>query len=153
MAANTMINIQFMNAQHIEEILQIEFDAFTTPWTRNDFNSELANNNAIYIVASENNNVIGYAGMWHVINEGHILNVAVKAENRKQGVGTLLISELVNIAIEKEMIGLTLEVRESNTAALQLYQKFGFKAEGIRKRYYSDPSEDAVIMWKYLQQE
>jgi len=147
-----MIDIQFMNAQHIEEILQIEFDSFTTPWTRNNFNSELSNNNAIYIVALENNKVIGYAGMWHVINEGHILNVAVKAENRKQGIGTLLISELEKIALEKEMIGLTLEVRESNSAALQLYQKFGFKAEGIRKRYYSDPGEDAIIMWKFLKQ-
>jgi len=147
-----MIDIQFMNSQHIEEILQIEFDSFTTPWTRNDFNSELTNNKAIYIVALENNNVIGYAGMWHVVNEGHILNVAVKAENRQQGIGSLLISELENIAMEKEMIGLTLEVRESNSAALQLYQKFGFKAEGIRKRYYSDSGEDAIIMWKYLKQ-
>ena len=88
--------------------------------------------------------------MWHVVNEGHIINVAVKEEKRRKGVGALLIKKLIEIALEKEMIGLTLEVRISNTAGQRLYHKFGFKAEGIRRKYYADTGEDAIIMWKYL---
>ena len=145
-----MIDIHFMKAHHLDEICRIEEDTFSIPWTRGDFENELVNKIAIYIVAVENNSVIGYAGMWHVVNEGHIVNVAVKAENRQQGVGTQLIIRLIEIATEKEMMGLTLEVRMSNTAGQRLYNKFGFRPEGIRKRYYSDTGEDAVIMWKYL---
>jgi ribosomal-protein-alanine N-acetyltransferase len=145
-----MIDIQFMNAQHLDEISRIESDTFGTPWTRGDFERELSNKIAIYITALENNHVIGYAGMWHIVNEGHIVNVAVKEENRQQGVGTLLIKGLIDIAIEKEMMGLTLEVRISNIPGQRLYHKFGFKAEGIRRRYYSDTGEDALIMWKYF---
>ena len=145
-----MIEIQFMGAHHINEVYQIELDTFAIPWTRGNFEKELVNPIAIYIVALEQNKVIGYAGMWHVVNEGHIINVAVKEEKRRKGVGTLLIKKLTEIAIEKEMTGLTLEVRISNTAGQRLYHKFGFKAEGIRRKYYSDTGEDAIIMWRNL---
>ena len=145
-----MIEIQFMCERHIDQIYQIELDSFTIPWTRRDFEKELNNKMAIYIAAVENGDVIGYAGMWHVVNEGHIVNVAVKEEKRQQGVGARLIDKLIMIALEKEMIGLTLEVRMSNTAAQRLYHKYGFKAEGIRRRYYADTGEDAIIMWNYF---
>jgi len=139
-----------MREEHIDQVYRIELDSFSIPWTRRDFENELKSNLAIYIIAADNNEVIGYAGMWHVVNEGHIVNVAVKGERRRRGVGALLIEKLIEIALEKEMIGLTLEVRMSNAAAQRLYFKFGFKAEGIRRRYYADTGEDAVIMWKYL---
>ena len=145
-----MIGIQYMREEHIDQVYRIELDSFSIPWTRRDFENELKSNLAIYIIAADNNEVIGYAGMWHVVNEGHIVNVAVKGERRRRGVGALLIEKLIGIALEKEMIGLTLEVRMSNAAAQRLYFKFGFKAEGIRRRYYADTGEDAVIMWKYL---
>jgi ribosomal-protein-alanine N-acetyltransferase len=139
-----------MRHRHLEQVYQIELDSFAIPWTFTNFEKELRNNIAIYIVALENGKVIGYAGMWHVVNEGHIVNVAVKSEKRRQGVGTRLIQKITEIAEEKEMIGLTLEVRMSNAAGQRLYHKFGFKPEGIRGRYYADTGEDAIIMWKYL---
>ena len=145
-----MIDLQFMSGGQIDEVTQIELDSFAVPWSRRDFEQELNNKNAIYIIASEDNKVIGYAGMWHVVNEGHIVNIAVKTEKRRMGVGTMLMKKLIDIALEKEMIGLTLEVRMSNAAGQRLYNKFGFKVEGIRRRYYSDTGEDAIIMWKYL---
>ena len=145
-----MIEIQTMREKHIDQVYQIELDSFSIPWTRGDFVNELKNKITIYIVAMEGQEVIGYAGMWHVVNEGHIVNVAVKEERRCQGVGSRLIEKFVEIAREKEMMGLTLEVRMSNAAGQRLYHKYGFKAEGIRRRYYADTGEDAVIMWKYM---
>ena len=152
-----MIRLQPMNEKHIEEISQIEMDSFSDAWSRSEFERELTNKIAIYIIALKDNSVIGYAGMWHVVNEGQIVNVAVKKENRRQGVGALLLNELINIAKEKEMIGLTLEVRASNKEGQCLYEKFGFIEEGRRKRYYAKDSEDskeddrdALIMWKYF---
>ena len=145
-----MADIRYMREEHIDQVYRIETDSFSIPWTRRDFENELKNNLAIYIVALDNNEVIGYAGMWHIVNEGHIVNVAVKEERRRRGVGALMMEKFIEIAHAKEMIGLTLEVRMSNTAAQRLYYKFGFKAEGIRRRYYADTGEDAIIMWKYF---
>ncbi len=141
---------ELMNKSHIDGIMEIEADSFAIPWSRGSFESELSNKLAIYTVAVENNKVIGYGGMWHVVNEGHITNIAVHKDYRRQGVGQAIIESLVKIAEEKEMIGLTLEVRKGNEAALALYKKNGFKLEGIRPEYYEDNKEDAYIMWKYL---
>lgn len=140
-----------MTQKDINDVVEIEEECFSIPWTKNDFARELKENNmAIYVVAQSDNEVIGYAGMWHVINEGHITNVAVSERYRRQGVGNLLMKEIIRIAQQKEMIGITLEVRISNTAAQKLYIKYGFRPEGFRKRYYQDTGEDAIIMWKYF---
>jgi ribosomal-protein-alanine N-acetyltransferase len=88
--------------------------------------------------------------MWHVVNEGHINNIAVDEPYRRLGVGSLLMDKLFELAHEKEMIGLTLEVRIGNRAAMGLYHKYGFKVDGIRKNYYADTKEDAAVMWKYF---
>jgi len=145
-----MVDIQYMRKRHLDQVYNIEENSFSIPWSRGEFENELRNPITIYIVAMDGDEVIGYAGLWHVVNEGHIVNVAVKPERRRQGVGALLIGKLVEIAVEKEMIGLTLEVRMSNAAGQRLYHKFGFKPEGIRRRYYEDTGEDAIIMWKYF---
>jgi len=145
-----MVSVEFMREEHIDQVYQIELDSFSIPWTRGDFENDLKNKISVYIVAVDNGEVIGYAGMWHVVNEGHIVNIAVKAERRRQGVGALLMERFIEIAREREMIGLTLEVRMSNAAGQRLYYKFGFKPEGIRRRYYADTGEDAIIMWKYF---
>jgi ribosomal-protein-alanine N-acetyltransferase len=89
-------------------------------------------------------------GMWHVVNEGHITNVAVAPAHRNKHIASALLDAAIAEAEKLEMLGLTLEVRKSNTPALSLYKKFGFKLEGIRKEYYEDNREDALIMWKYL---
>lgn len=143
-----------MEEQHIEEVYAIEVESFTLPWTIADFRNEIANNKlAIYVVAVDNDKVIGYGGMWHVITEGHITNIAVARQQRKKGVATAILQELINIAEQKEMIGVTLEVRMSNKAGIRLYTKHGFKIEGFRKNYYTDTKEDAIIMWKILQKD
>ena len=138
-----------MELSDIEDILVVEKLSFSIPWSRDSFEKEIVDNNlAIYLVAKVNEKAVGYIGMWKVLNEGHITNVAVHPEFRHQGIGDQLVSELLSLC-EKEKIDLvTLEVRKSNQNAIKLYEKHGFVAEGIRKAYYQDNKEDAIIMWK-----
>lgn len=146
-----MIELQPMTLAHLDAVFAVECESFTIPWTKNSFRKELTENQfGIYIVAIEDGDVVGYAGMWHVVTEGHITNIAVSECARGKGVGDLLLKKLIAIAIEKEMIGITLEVNVNNRRAQRLYTKNGFVPEGIRKNYYSDTKEDAVIMWKYF---
>ncbi len=146
-----MIEIKKMTQAHILGVLAVEEATFPIPWTRADFEREVNENKmAIYFVAMEGEKVIGYAGMWHVVTEGHITNVAVAEEYRGRGVGAQLMEALIGAAEEKEMIGMTLEVRIGNAPAQKLYHKYGFRPEGFRKNYYPDTHEDAVIMWKYF---
>lgn len=146
-----MLEIIQMTGEHIDDVVSIEEACFYIPWTKKDFEKEIYENKmAIYRVARLNGKIIGYAGLWHIINEGHITNVAVLDEYRRQGVGDALVKEFIDIAKQKEMIGITLEVKVTNTGAQKLYTKYGFKPEGFRKNYYEDTKEDAVIMWKYF---
>lgn len=145
-----MIEIIPMTEAHIDGVLWVEEETFSIPWTRADFEREIRQNAmAIYFVARDGEKIIGYAGMWHVITEGHITNVAVLTHYRGQGIGARLMEALDAVAVEREMIGITLEVRMNNGPAQKLYHKFGFRPEGIRKNYYADTKEDAIIMWKY----
>lgn len=146
-----MLQIVPMTGEHIDDVLMVEEACFSIPWTKKDFEREVYENKmAVYRVALLNNKVVGYAGMWHVVNEGHITNVAVLEQYRREKVGSKLIEEMIQIAEQREMIGLTLEVRIGNLAAQRLYTKYGFRPEGFRKKYYADTGEDAVIMWKYF---
>ena len=140
-----------MRACHLPQVCEIERDCFPIPWSRQEFEREIRENKlAVYFVACGGGEVIGYAGMWHVVNEGHITNVAVRGDKRRQGVGDALVAALIDEARRREMIGLTLEVRISNTHAQRLYTKHGFKVEGFRKNYYADTHEDAIIMWNRI---
>jgi len=147
-----MIIITDMTLAHLDAVYEIETHSFSIPWSKNELRKEITENkHAIYKVAiMDSGEITGYAGLWHVVNEGHITNIAVDTDFRRMGVGSRLVEGLIAVAQEKEMIGLTLEVRIGNTAAQKLYTKYGFRPEGIRKRYYSDTGEDAVIMWKYF---
>ena len=146
-----MLEILPMTKEHIEQVLRVEEACFSIPWTREDFQREMTENKmAIYRIAVLDGNVVGYAGMWHVVTEGHITNVAVLEEYRKKGVADALMREMIDIAKQKQMIGITLEVRVGNLPAQKLYTKHGFRPEGFRKNYYQDTKEDAVIMWKYF---
>ena len=145
-----MFEIIPMTVERMDGVLPVEEATFSIPWTRKDFEREMTENNlAIYYVAVADGKIVGYAGMWHVITEGHITNVAVLEDYRKQGIGDALMAQLEQVAMEKEMIGITLEVRISNAPAQHLYHMHGYRAEGLRKNYYPDTHEDAVIMWKY----
>ncbi|HCT65355.1 MAG TPA: ribosomal-protein-alanine N-acetyltransferase [Lachnospiraceae bacterium] len=147
-----MLEIAVMKAEHIDGVLLVEEACFHIAWTKADFKREINENKmAIYRVALVDGKVVGYAGMWHVVNEGQITNVAVLPEYRRCGIGDAIIEEFIKIAKEHEMIGITLEVKISNMPAQKLYTKYGFKPEGFRKNYYKDTNEDAVIMWKYFE--
>lgn len=139
-----------MTSAHIDGVCKIEEACFAHPWSRQSVESELANENSVYIVAVEGEKVIGYIGMSVVIDEGYIFNVAVNADFRRKGVGTALINELVTYGKKNDLCFITLEVRESNQAAISLYSDFGFIKVGERKNYYSDPAENAILMTKYF---
>lgn len=136
---------------HIEDIIVVENLSFKIPWSKQSITDELIKNKfALYFSADYDGHIIGYAGMWHVCDEGHITNIAVHPEFRGVGVGSLLMETLIEKAVELDITSMTLEVRKSNTAAQALYRKYGFADGGFRKAYYADNNEDAIIMWKSL---
>ncbi|MCL2461989.1 MAG: ribosomal protein S18-alanine N-acetyltransferase [Defluviitaleaceae bacterium] len=151
-----MITTTRMEERHLAQVCEIEDECFAIAWSREALEHELRGNKlAVYFVACDDdeppgNEVLGYAGMWHVVNEGHITNVAVRERYRRMGVGDALVKALVAEAETRGMIGLTLEVSVANIRAQKLYIKHGFKPEGFRKDYYDDTHEDAIIMWKYF---
>jgi ribosomal-protein-alanine N-acetyltransferase len=144
------MQLKTLDKSHIDGIMEIENESFAIPWSRASVEKELNNKLAIYLVATEGDKVIGYGGMWHVVTEGYITNIAVHKDYRRQGVGDAIVKGLIKIADDKEMIGVTLEVRVSNKAAIELYRRNGFVFSGVRKEYYEDNKEDAFIMWHYL---
>jgi ribosomal-protein-alanine N-acetyltransferase len=134
--------------EYIDEILSIEELSFHDPWSKDSMEKELQNSFARYLVVKSSGKVIGYGGMWLILDEGHITNVAVHPDFRGIGAGNLLLKSLIEIGKIESIIALTLEVRSSNNVAQNLYYKYGFLLEGIRKGYYADNNEDALILWK-----
>jgi len=148
-----MKDIEIVKAceKHIDDIIIIENLSFKTPWSRESITQEICENkSAIYLCATVAGSAVGYAGMWHICDEGHITNIAVHPEYRRNRVGSALMEALLEAARERSIRALTLEVKRSNCNAQQLYKKYGFAEEGFRKGYYADNNEDAIIMWKYF---
>lgn len=143
------INIRNMKEEDIEDILEIENQSFSTPWTRNAFLIELKENKlARYIVAEVDGKVVGYGGIWLILNEGHITNIAVLEDYRGKGLGNRILEGIIWSCIKEDIDRMTLEVRKSNIVAQNLYEKYGFISSGIRPGYYADNKEDAIIMWR-----
>ncbi len=139
------------SAEHIDDLVVVENLSFKIPWSRQSLIDEIVNNStAMYYSALSDGRAIGYGGMWQVLDEGHITNIAVHPEFRKIGVGSMLLSELLKEAKLRGIRALTLEVRKSNEGAKSLYRKYGFEEGGLRKAYYADNREDAIIMWKSI---
>lgn len=148
------VEIRKMTLDDLDGIMEIEVEAFPVPWPRETYEKEITKNElAYYVVAESEGEIVGYAGLWEVVGEGHITNVAVRKECRGQGISTLLMQALLNRMLELNFYGMTLEVRVSNVRAQALYQKFGFESEGLRKSYYSDNGEDAIVMWRTIRAE
>ena len=139
-----------MTAAHLDGVCAIENECFAHPWSRGSRENALSDPNAVFCVAIENGGVIGYIGMLFVLDEGYICNVAVSQSFRKRGVGSALIQTLVTHCKKNDFAFLTLEVRESNAAARSLYEDFGFVKVGERNNYYTDPTENAVLMTLYF---
>lgn len=126
----------------ITPILQSDFDDF---WNENIFKSELENESSYYIVAKQNDNIVGFGGLWKSVDDIHITNIVTKKTLRSKGIGTAILNELI---IQAKNFGyniITLEVNENNLPAISLYKKFGFKEVGIRKKYYNN-THNAIIM-------
>ncbi|SFA57904.1 [SSU ribosomal protein S18P]-alanine acetyltransferase [Anoxybacillus pushchinoensis] len=145
------VSFRFMTLQDLDRIIEIEQLSFTLPWSRSSFYQELTNNPyARYIVLEYDRQVIGYCGMWLVMDEAHITNIAVLPQFRGKKLGEALMRQAMALAREEGAKTMTLEVRVSNVVAQSLYRKLGFLNGGIRKRYYSDNQEDALVMWVKL---
>ncbi|MDW8320039.1 MAG: ribosomal protein S18-alanine N-acetyltransferase [Armatimonadota bacterium] len=139
--------IEPMQAEDVPPIMDIERMCFRTPWHENAFYNELYHRSACYLAAKVNGRVVGYAGMWVIMDEAHITTLAVHPHYRRQHIGERLLLALLEYAIARRARHATLEVRENNVAAQRLYSKYGFYTVAIRKGYYADTGENALIMW------
>ena len=137
--------------RHLEALEALEQACFSLPWTRDMLLSQLPDENHEFLAAEdESGKLLGYVGMMCVLDEGYISNVAVDPACRRQGIGDLLIRELLARAEKRGLSFATLEVREHNAPAIALYRKHGFSPVGLRKNYYEAPVENAILMTKYL---
>jgi [ribosomal protein S18]-alanine N-acetyltransferase len=148
---NDSLLFRHMREDDIEQIVNIENLSFATPWSRESFLNELNKNQfATYVVMEDDEKIIGYCGMWLIVDEAHITNIAVLPEYRGRKLGDALLAKVVETARDMGAKSMTLEVRVSNQVAQNLYRKYGFKNGGIRKGYYTDNHEDAIVMWVEL---
>jgi ribosomal-protein-alanine N-acetyltransferase len=149
---NNNIVIRPMTIDDVDGVFEVEKNCFEHYWSKGEFEKEMKNDVARYLVADIDGKIVGYVGIWFVAGEGHITNVAVHSDYRGQKIGDILIKHLVKMCEDNNVFAMTLEVRVSNIVAQNLYKKYGFKLAGIRKEYYSDNKEDAMIMWSQLKE-
>ena len=144
-----------MNRDHLDALEQLERSCFSRPWSKKMLAEELENQCAAFLVAedAQSGEVVGYGGLLVAADEGYITNVAVLAQHRRQGIAGQILQVFVRFAQANGLAFLTLEVRPSNTAAIALYQGFGFEQVGRRRNYYDLPREDALILTRYFTQE
>lgn len=142
-----VVVVDFMSRHDLLDVAQLDAECFTSHWSIQSYQNELNNPASCYIVARRNTQVIGFGGMWMAADEAHITMLGVRAYYRRRGLGSVLLAILLQIARRAGATRATLEVRESNIAAIELYRKFGFTDVGARPRYYE--TEDARIMWAH----
>jgi ribosomal-protein-alanine N-acetyltransferase len=144
------VRIAPMRRRHLRGVLAIESQVYPRPWTLGLFMSELAlRTSRLYLVARVGTRVVGYAGVMFVVGEAHITTIAVDPAWHRVGIGTRLMLTLTRQSIQRGATSLTLEVRLGNHGAQELYRRFGLAPAGVRKRYYVESNEDALIMWAY----
>lgn len=145
----TTLRFERIQERHIPHILAIESRTNTAPWSERSFQNELTHERSIFFTVFLGGEVIGYGGIWLVVDEAHITTIAIAPEHQRQGIGEKLLTELLVKAREAGMMCSTLEVRASNDPAIRLYEKLGFVVAARRKAYYPDNKEDAIVMWLY----
>ena len=143
-----MMNITEMNASHVPQVAQLEQLCFADPWSEKSIASELTSKWSYWLVAVEDDRVVGYIGSQSSIDESDVMNVAVHPDYRRKGIAEKLINHLVEELKNRGSHALLLEVRASNAPAIALYEKLGFTQVGCRKNYYHNPREDALILRK-----
>lgn len=146
------ITYNLMTDKDVNGVFNISNCCFSTPWSMESIKGEINNPLAKYIVARDEtlNLVVGFVGIWIVVGEGSITNIAVHPDYRKHGIGAKLLDSLINLCTDLDCSLINLEVRTSNYPAQNLYKKYGFIVDGLRKGYYEDNKEDAVLMTKSL---
>jgi [ribosomal protein S18]-alanine N-acetyltransferase len=142
--------IRRMTEQDLMEVVNIEKQAFTDPWSYESFKSDLNNEMALPLVAISHGKVVGYSSLYVAAGEMQLGNFAVSPDHRNMGIAKLMMEEMVKLARERKCDGIFLEVRESNTPAITLYAAYGFRVVGRRNGYYRDPVENAILMAKEL---
>lgn len=148
MVITDRVAIEPMRLEDIGRVQAIDRMSFPTPWPRETYHRELRENRqARYFVARTMQQVVGYAGMWVILDEAHVTTIAVDPLHRRRHIGERLLVALIDEALKRSARLVTLEVRRSNRGAQALYRRYGFQDIGIRKGYYSDNGEDAIIMW------
>lgn len=144
--------IRAMKEIDLDRIMEVEKNCFSTPWSRESFRLEISKNQlARYFVAEVDGVVAGYGGIWLILDEGHITNIAVDEKYRRMGLGKKILEELLYLCRSYGVKSITLEVREDNEPAKKLYKSYGFIESGRRRNYYQDVGKDAILMWKNLE--
>lgn len=141
------ITIRFMEKRDVDRVYEIEVKSFRTPWSKHSLAGELKNNVAHYMLLEEDGQVVAYGGMWVLFDESHMTNIAVHPDYRGKGYSRLLFVAMMAEAQKLGATRMTLEVRETNTVAQNLYYSLDFVKEGYRRRYYEDTGEGAYLLW------
>ena len=145
---NMEIRIEPLQECYLDQVCALEEEMFSMPWHRESFQEMIEDKNACYLVALHQEEVVGACGLRNIVGDGEVTNVVTKKAYQNRGIGATLLNQLFSIGRTMGVEAYTLEVRVSNRPAIHLYQKLGFKKEGIRKNFYEKPREDALIMWK-----
>lgn len=141
------VELRRMRPEDVPAVMVIELECFTVPWKESAYLTELANRSAYYIVACIDSQIVGYGGEWVIMDEAHITTIGVSAKHRGEKIGEQVLAALLEEAVRHEARRATLEVRESNQVAQNLYKKYGFQPAAIRRGYYTDNHENAIVMW------
>ena len=142
------VSIKPLTEEYVDQVCVLEEEAFSMPWHRESFLEMIANENACYLVALMGEEVVASCGLRHIVGEGEITNVVTKNTMRGKGIGKQILEKLLEEGAKMGAEAFTLEVRVSNAPAIHLYESLGFVSEGVRKNFYEEPTEDALIMWK-----
>lgn len=141
------VAIEPMRRSDVAAVSAVERRSYPTAWQEGAYYTELANRSACYLVARLDGAVVGYAGMWVIMDEAHITTIAVDPDHRGRKIGERLMNELLTEAMARGAMRATLEVREGNVVAQRLYRKYGFREAAVRRGYYTDNNENALVMW------
>ena len=143
----TQVELRRMRPEDVPAVMVIEVECFTIPWRESAYLTELANRSAYYIVACIDSEIVGYGGQWVIMDEAHITTIGVSKRHRGRKIGERVLVALLEEAARHTARRATLEVRESNQVAQNLYRKYGFQPAAIRRGYYTDNHENALVMW------
>ena len=147
------IEIRRMCETDIPAVAAIEAGTFSLPWSENGFRTALGRRDTVFFVATVDERIVGYAGFYTCLDQADITNVAVSSEYKRRGIGTRLMDAVITACLSKGVLMIALEVRAGNESAKALYRKCGFEEVGLRKGFYSSPTEDACVMTRYLETE